>query len=61
MHLHLWQCIRGGASWKDCCFLSFQYESVHTDNDMNCLQITGGMLFLAFGVHALYEGVYDSS
>lgn len=25
------------------------------------LQITGGVLFLAFGVHALYEGMYDLS
>ena len=28
---------------------------------MHVLQITGGVLFLAFGVHALYEGMYDTS
>ena len=32
-----------------------------TDCQMWVLQITGGVLFLAFGVHALYEGMYDLS
>ena len=25
------------------------------------VQIVGGLLFLAFGVHALYEGIFSSS
>ena len=32
-------------------------EAMLCDN----LQIIGGLLFLAFGVHALYEGTFSSS